>query len=422
MKVSLGELPSLHDMIVEFVADIAADDRHPLRSWKSSLTDDVDRSMSSGNLSLSFDGSRLIELFAAFDHVRLMPNSSRLIEAIRNRSTFFSGAYEILTVTEYRHRGYNVEIRHEEDGQRTSDFVLHFRDGPVYVEVKSLTDLSSDERVYCQEIAKRKLSAIRKRKRSWHLRVRPDKSLRRGEQERVLSAIDQIAKANELGLTTLLGKRVSLECRPISEWGCWIEGTGIYFTEQFDVGAATVEMRTDEANKVYISNPVIVGVDPVMDVDIAKRIVDRIKKASAQLKAPSILHLQMPFTDGNLKLDAVDTVFDSVWQRLTRNHSRLNAIILTSQIFLPPHRQPSNTPIQYPTYIVPNGRCKLPLPSEFTVGPTKAEFVLAETGVFFFSFSAREDRRTAAGKRRSDHESKWEAIVQVLSGRRGLYR
>lgn len=344
---------------------VAEASAHPFAHWWKALSQDLATSKNQGTLQLSPQSVRALSLLSDLKDIENVGNSQRILDALRSKGTFFSAAFEAATVARYVSLGHTVEVVEEstDSGVRTTDLVVKTTDGPVYVECKSLEDVSLKESKHWDSVIRRISKALYHGKRNWLVRVLSSKQIDGNEAESLIGSVTRDIRQNDMARKEILDGRVALEYIQLAQRDEEFPGSfGI--SRMSPLGSFSFEGLTKQGMVQYSRNPHGVAVHPYIEKDVSKRLISEFKKATSQIpkEGPGIIHIAIPVTDGTNLLQTIDTSNRALHQKLNKDTERVNVIVLCADIL-----QADIRPMVHWELLIPNYKTRTSLPSGFTI-------------------------------------------------------
>ena len=270
----------------------------------------------------------------------------------------------------YLSHGYHLEIRAEgqREGEKSCDFMVNMGHGPVSVEAKSVEDLSVEEDARLEQACFEIQELLLKNERCAHVRLEFFKPVSGSECARVVRTFNEFIQSTG-GLGSCLVQGICrVEAAPIGQWGQWLPAP--WRPEVKDKGIPQVysfEVMVNTEGEVLHRNPCIISVSKYFQARISSRILKQIQRSSLKFQPgePSVLHILLPYSEGRSLMDVVDASYGDVFRKLNKDHRRINAAILTAQLYGANYRTFSDRFIVYDNYVVPNMRARAGFPEGF---------------------------------------------------------
>jgi len=366
---------------------------HPFAKWWFYLKQEVEKSKADGKLMLSQTSTRALCLLSDLKDIETLYNRDRIIKAIKNRSTFYSGCFEACIAASYKNAGYEVKIVPEEPkkGNRTCDLIVINDSGQIYIECKSLNDLSIKTNKNMEELQNRLSKALMKYKRSWGIHILSQGNIESKDLDDIYPPILRNIRDGDISPLEIEKGKYIVSFAILSEWDKQHYGKGLNINTGGDVCCAGVETMYLGNGISRWKNPYILTTSLNPDSDISDRIISEIKKASGQIpkQGPGIIHIELPYHKGPEFLSVVDSSYDAVFKKLNKDSNRINAVVVSSRII-----EPGDTPLREHLYVIPNFKTRAELPAEFDIlgcSQIKEIDALPDTGNVEFGFTLTKE-------------------------------
>lgn len=338
---------------------------HPFAIWWEIFKQDIKTSQEANELRLSEFSIRIINLFSDLIDIKEVSNFIRILNAIKRRNTFYSACFEAHVASCYINIGKNVEISEEGiiENQRVSDLKVNTKNEAVYMECKSLDDFKLKESPLWAEITIRVHNALKKYKRSWAVTILAGKQIDGKDMNRLCTDIAIDIRNSSLG-ERLINDYFKVSYKKLLDWNQEVRGE-IAIKQNAEIGSFETEMFIDPLGCPINKNCTIVQIMPYVEFDISKRLIHEFKNAIGQIpkNGPGIIHIEIPYKQGGQLLKVIDTVYPKIYEKLNRDSSRINAVIISGAVI--EHGQ--RTPLVYNYYVVPNNNPRAHLPDDFDI-------------------------------------------------------
>ncbi|MEM3421963.1 MAG: hypothetical protein QW315_06885 [Candidatus Hadarchaeum sp.] len=293
---------------------------HPLHLWWKPFKQNIQESKSVGQLRLSEQALQLLNLLSDLLDIETVPGTDRILAGLKNKSTFYSSVYEAAVAASYKSLGYNVIVIPESSipGQKTPDLAVNNEHGTVYVECKSLEDISIGEATMWDQALERLSKALLGYRRNWIVRIRAGKQLESRDLERLIASITADIRSGRIESRQLLDGSFQVEYQFLCDPDVEFKAQGVGFDRGYsEYGTFGVQVsRADTATKWR--NPHAVFVHPHVELNLTKRLINEFKKATGQIPkgGPGIVHLQVPYRKGEQLLAVVDEAYNYIFRKL----------------------------------------------------------------------------------------------------------
>jgi hypothetical protein len=238
----------------------------------------------------------------------------------------------------YRSSGYNLEITAEGqfEGKKTPDFIVHSGHDRINIEAKSLDDLSQEEDEHLDQMCFEIEGALTKNRRCARVRIDFSKRVSGSECARVVRSVGYLLQtAGDAGIWLVQGIcRVEIE--PIGRWGEWFPGPWLPHAEeegrrQFYSAEAIVTAE----GKISCRNPQIISVRTHFEPRIHGRIIKQMRASSRKFRSgeAAVVHIFLPYWAGETLMDVIDASYNEVFEKLNRDHRRINSVLLSAQLY-----------------------------------------------------------------------------------------
>jgi hypothetical protein len=345
---------------------------HPLAGLWLDLENEVNRTKESGILSLSIPSLSLLNRLYFVVEAKKSEEWKGLLQKLSNESQFFSTLFEIETWKNYKSLGFDASTLPEKSEQGP-DIEVKLGGDSVCVECKSLQDIPNEERNSWHEICARIIKICFSNKCWWRINIAFTDRISSGMAEKITSSISEKCKNRDVSPVTLEGK-VRIEIKPILQSNMRMPEP-LAIDNKGEFTWAEIEGQSDESGLVFVSGACLVAIVPYFDLSPEKKISNILKKASSQLPQgkPGILHIEIPFRDGEKIISILDNLCEKIHQKINRSHRRINAVVLsTKRINLNP-RDPDDAINELHT-IIPNDNAYHRLPEGFRIaGSSRGE-------------------------------------------------
>lgn len=290
---------------------------------------------------------------------------SRILRTLKQNDLFYSSAFEACIAASYFSRGMEVEIVEESrvPGVKTSDLCVYVHGKPVYVECKSLDDLSRGETRLWEQMITRLTKGLRRYKRCWVVSIYASSKIDGRTMENVCRQVNEDIRCGIME-TRIVGTTIRIEYSNICKWETEHPLPLVFHnTRQAPLGCAEADVYNKNWTGFY-RNPRMVQIFPFEGGDIRRRLLAEIKRARSQLprEGPGIVHLEIPLTVGPRFLKVVDDSWESVFRTLNKDTKRINAIVLTGTLF----QADPQLPISQNYYLIPHLEPRNGLPRDFS--------------------------------------------------------
>jgi len=348
---------------------------HPFASWWNAINQDL--SLFNKLHRLSSNSILFLNLAVILESISDVKGINRIIEDMRNPGKFYSTIYEASTAAQYKLSGYEVEILEERsiDSLKTCDLKVVKDSKSIFIECKSLDDLSRREANKWDKFSMSILELLNKRRKCWKVEIYPNDIVDHNDLEGLRRSIKLAINSDET-ISRIDGKKISLKISKLMDWGdhqCIsmnIDKSAMF--HQF-LGSIIAPHYLDKAaflqrnfESITSTNCCEVWVAPFQRIPESKSVLYAFKTARKQLpqEYPSLIYINVPSKKGIEFLRFCDNSFDSLYAKLNRDTTRVNAVVLTGTI-----QQMKNSlrPLAYHHCIVPNFNAKHVWPSEFKI-------------------------------------------------------
>jgi len=394
---------------------------HPLAlMWKTFLND-ISICEQRGTLLLNSDSIICLHALMYLNDLKGVKNHERIFNDLKIKEKFYSTLFEARIASEYRSKGYDIEIQDETslNSGGICDFFITIDNKKIFIECKSLSDLLQIERKSWNELFIRISNMLESKNLSWNIEIYLGKEIESADVEKICSLLREDINSRKLENRYLSDSSIIIKKEPINKADLAnIQKTFLISTDasgdkgqivfdqkqlahlakngmkltnnKFDIeGQGLLITKFKMLNGGEPSSLVAfrVSIFPHADFDLTKRIISNIRKASKQVPKDemSIIHIAVPNSIGNQLVRIVDNSYDKILRKLKRNHSRINAVVLYGQFF---ERNPWG-PLLFLNYIVPNMNSKNALPKGFDIlGVENLNIEIPpEKGTVFFEFT-----------------------------------
>lgn len=337
---------------------------HPLAKYWFALKADIANSTKAKTLKISPNTVFALRLLSDLLDIAHLKNRDRILDDIRVPNTFASGSFEAYIAANYLHKAKDVEIVPESEA-KTCDLRAKMADKAVVnIECKSLEDFAIREDRLWSNFEWQITDALFRNKQCWSIDVSAGREVSGRDFDPLRGALlDAIKRGTPRNFDI---ECFSVSCKKIADFGVELPAPFIGPPTK-DRGVMQALSRFDGV-KHYVSNPVIISSAPFQEENHAERIINAIKTASKQLPRleANILHIEIPYRQGEKLLQVADSAFDPVSQELQRNHSRIKAVVLSGPVIGKPY-PPKNDPMIVHHSVIPNSSCKITLPKDFAI-------------------------------------------------------
>lgn len=366
---------------------------HPFAQWWYQMKQDIKKSQENGVLHLSQSSLRCLYLLSDLLDIQHMDNCNRIIKAIKEKGTFYSGCFEASIAAGYSFLGCDVAIIPElsTTGQRTCDLVVSKDGKAIYVECKSLNDLTIKSNRHWTELQRRLGRELSNYKRNWSIDIQSTEDFKGKDIETVFKPIQHSIRKNDLRTIEIDCGKYIVNLTYLADWDQEYYGNSFDFKPNGEVFTVEAEMKRLANEKMMIKNPHIISVKMNPDMNLSGRIIAELRKASRQIpkEGPGIVHIELPYNKGQEFLNVIDSSYNAVFKKLNKDSSRINAIVISSKIF-----ELGDHPLNKHLYVIPNYRAYNNLPETFTI--LGCEVVsgidnIPDTGRIDFGFTVTRD-------------------------------
>ncbi len=350
--------------------NLAVAKAHPFAVAWTQLQKDVAKTVEQKTFALSDPSIFLLDFFADLKAIADAPMFQTLLANLKPPKQFFSTVFEAHVFSAYRQLGANIEIVPVSDKprERRPDFVITPPHGqPIYVECKSLEDFTREEDRIWNEIKARLATQMFKHRRSWRITLTAQRNVTGADVPYIIkAALSQLSAGllgqNEVGDGAFVIKYEKLgdteNYRPFP----------LDLPKRGEHGWVEFEGRVDDDGKTHYRHPVMVEVFPHFDADHTKRVLALIDTAYRQISPTnqSVLHIEIPYRDGQRFLDVADVIFHQTFQYLGKKRPRMSAVVLNSRTIDRNMKEGGNPILNYQA-IIPNPASTNPLPTNFAI-------------------------------------------------------
>jgi hypothetical protein len=352
--------------MIESDAIKASVNAHPFSHWWAAFIYDISLCKESGSFQLSETSMRMLDLLSDLRDICSLPNYMRILNSIRNNSTFFSACFEAHIAAGYVNMGQHVEIQKEgvEENVRTSDLRVIANNKPVFLECKSLDDFKIKKAPLWNQLMFRISKNLKKYQRSWIVTILAGKQIDGKDMEKLCRSIIEDIKNEKLGETTC-EEKYKIQYRKLLDKGQEARGSLSIKGKIAEIGSFETEMYIGPDGIPVHQSVNIIQILPHAELDISSRLISELKKAVKQIpdQGPGIIHIQIPYSRGTELLKVVDTVYDNVYRKLNRDSRRVNAVVISADVL----EIGSAVPVVRSFHIVPNNSPVTELPAEFSI-------------------------------------------------------
>ncbi len=343
---------------------------HPFAVAWIQLQKDVARTVEQKTFALSERSIFLLDLFANLKAIADAPMFQTLLDNLKPRKQFFSTVFEAYVFSAYRQLGANIEIVPISDKprERRPDFVITPPHGrPVFVECKSLEDITREEERIWNEIKARLAREMFRHRRSWRITLTARRNVTGADIPDIIKAALSQLSAGRLGRNEVGDGAFAIKYEKLGDTENY-QPFPLDLPKRGEHGWVECESRVDDAGKTHYRHPVMVEVFPHFDADHTKRVLALIDTAYRQLSPtnPSVLHIEIPYRDGQRFLDVSDVVFHRTFQYLGKKKPRMSAVALNSRTIDRNMKEGGNPILNYHA-IIPNPAPTNPLPANFAI-------------------------------------------------------
>lgn len=372
---------------------------HPLSlMWKTFLRD-ISICEQRGTLLLNSDSIICLHALMYLKNLKDVRNIERLINDLRIKGKFYSTIFEARIASEYRSKGYKIEIQDETGIVKGGicDFFVTIDGQKIFIECKSLSDLLQNERKLWNELFIRVINMLEQKNLSWNIEIYLGKEIESEDLKTICSllkrdinlkvietryladnsviikkegikkeTLDKIQRTFTISSNTLGDKgQIAVDEKKLAH----LSKNGMQLTDnQFDLeseGLLITKFKMLNGGIPSSLSAFRVSIFPHANFDLTKRIIANLKKASKQIPRDEmgIVHIAVPNTIANQLVRIVDSSYYDIFGKLKRNHGRINAIVVYGQFL---ERNPWG-PLLSLHYIIPNLNPNKSLPKNFEI-------------------------------------------------------
>lgn len=334
---------------------------HPLAFfWKS--YQEVLKSIANGNEKINSKTIFLLKLSENLNDISKIKNHDRIVSSIKNPISFYSGAFEA-EICAYYAKDYKIEIL-EENLYKTPDFKIITSNGPVYVECKSLEDLTIKKGKYFMDLIQKIHKKIKQTKKSYEVAIKVGKDIDYNDNSVLFEKIKNVLNSNLEGYQTFDVQDSEVHMARRKDWDRFVTRNLTFPFPDIDYIAVEFDAKFESANSVQVKNFSIVGISPSPDLNIKDRILSEFARARKQLHStlPGIIHIQLPLKKKEDFFKVLDSSIDKLQKQLQRNSRRVSGVILSNA------QESLNENNQFPTqnyFFIPNYNTTNKIPSSF---------------------------------------------------------
>lgn len=343
---------------------------HPFAVAWIQLQKDVAKTVEQKTFALSDRSIFLLDLFANLKAIADAPMFQTLLANLEPRKQFFSTVFEAYVFSAYRQLGANIEIVPISDKplERRPDFVITPPHGrPVFVECKSLEDITREEKRIWNEIEARLAREMFRHRRSWRITLAARRNVTGADISDIVTAAISRLSTGRLAWNEVGDGAFAIKYEQLGDAEKY-QPFPLDLPKRGEHGWVEFEGRVDDAGKTHYRHPVIVEVFPHFDADHTKRVLALIDTAYGQLPPtnPSVLHIEIPYRDGQRFLDVTDAVFHRTFQYLGKKKPLVSAVALNARTIDGNVKQGGNPILSYHA-IIPNPAPTNLLPEDFAI-------------------------------------------------------
>ena len=326
---------------------------HPAMTYYDSFATDVDRLLRDGYFSLAPNTLFAIKLLSDTSDIQTLANAGRIIDRLRNASTFRSAAFEAAIATEFKHISHSLEIV-EEGASKSMDLLQTAEDGGcLWIECKCLEHIEGLEYHLWHELLAAIEGRLMKRKRSWQISIFAERYVTGNDTRALRQAIEKAIDQDCLGYFDV--EDLGFQCVQIGNWDEWRDGPM----------AITTNARTDLVNqlcqmkmfdgKMQYKNAVVACVSAYQRTNETRRIAQVTKAAAAQAVPGELncVYIELPYRDGARLVKIAADAYAEIQELLSRNHTRISCVVLVGLSIAKNHIADTN-PMLGDFYVIPN--------------------------------------------------------------------
>lgn len=337
---------------------------------------DVSQSKASRALQLSPGSVFFLDSISALEDYPKNEHWVDLLKKLSNSSQYFSTLFEAQIYASYRDKPFKVHPVGQAQGARTSDFVADCSTSRVFIECKSMEDLSVAEQPLWGTIQSRILKLMARHRRSWRISIRANRWIRGSDVEPMVKAVDQQLRSGLPG--EMHYDSMPIYCESYGSYDVERAGDlGVHFDKDALV-AVNAEIRRNPDGSMSYRGLVVVEVIRHQGEDESRRILAQIDQSYGQFQdgSPGILHIEIPYKDGARLLDVADRAYQRIFGYLRRK-PRINAVVLSART-INTTTTVADRPVLTYYAVVPNPVPRHPLPADFSLLGSQSSAELSE--------------------------------------------
>ena len=331
---------------------------HPLAEILLTYDHDTEKSLKDKALSLSNSTIKLLYFISDLFDTKQCAGFERCIKSIeKDHRSFFSTIFEVNVAAQYMLSGNEVIFLPEEskNKKKKNDLLIKNSSDELYIECKSLEDLSSkaqrDWTLFSYELA----NILSKKRLSFKIKIRPDTIHRKDHVDSIRCRVEQAITQSgqrDISFSDDLDINISVENSNLTIWSLFKPELG---TKNNTFGFLEAKCMIDSfGNGLYSSaNEIVVTLGEY--ITSFNSIFNQLKTAAKQFPPgkPTAIHIQLPYEKGKDSQSIVDSNFDRLFGKLKKDLSNINAVIISGNYFDMNIKNGDN-PFISKHYVIPN--------------------------------------------------------------------
>lgn len=337
---------------------------HPLfKLWKF-LEDDILRSKKNGKVTFSPSSIFLVDLLSNLLSISKVKNIERIINALKNKATFYSAAFEAYVCALYSE--YDIEIVEETRTNKSPDFIIKTLQGIVQVECKSLFDWKTYEGNIISKLTDKTANILKKNKRSFYVYLEIDSDADIKKWEEIVAKIDYLSK-RDIAIAYKDNKlKTHITIKKMFPWNVFMKMEPPEIKVDKNISFTMIYERK-KFNPVEKGNFIAVGARKKLNLDFSNAIFSKFCKAINQLKKeyPSIIHIQIPIQDPLDFVSFTDKYYNSILKQFENDSKRICGVVISATLGSSSYNIKNRESLVFPNYESYNT-----LPSDFRIPGT----------------------------------------------------
>ena len=348
---------------------------HFFASWWRSINNDV-KNANEDKIYLSDKSLRFLSLAWSIETIKNISNISRLLTDLKNKNSFYSAAYEARVASEFILNGYLIEIVEESTikGVKTCDFIAHKQEDKLYIECKSIEDLSVKESGIWYQLITSLISKVKNRCAITLPASSPiSASIAEDLKIKIINNIRQ--EYYESG--SVNNDEFKYNLSEINDNTRDLGKSGL-----FGISIFSLEKNINR-------NMINISVDPFKTEDFSNRINSLINGARKQLPEglPNVLYIEIPFSCNKNITKIIYNAWQGAFPYLQSHTKRINAVILSYSA----RQNNSSMPLNQGHVVLPNYNAVSEIPKGLRIIGTLSgkENVDVEKGAIQIDFNKK---------------------------------